>query len=315
VYRIRLPALSDVPQIAERLAQHPQVATAEPNYVHSLGVPQSPIASGIEAQPRVRRAGTEQPVLAILDSGVLDLPELSGLVVDRYNAVDPEREPTDPVGHGTQMALIAGGAVLPQGAAYGDVGEGVGLLAIRTFDDNGRASNFSLGRAIEYAVAEGAQVLNMSWGADHDSSVLRGAVAYAQSQAMVLVAAAGNRPDGEPVYPAGYDGVVAVSALNSDGSVWENSNLGEFVAVAAPGTAVFPVGHEGPPGAYAGTSVASAFVARSLVLYLQRTPGAGPEEAVEALYRTLTDRGEPGRDPVYGYGALDAAAMERFLGE
>jgi hypothetical protein len=235
-------------------------------------------------------------------------------VVGQLDALDPERALSDRTGHGTQMALIASGLVRPAGAPSATSNEGVPVLAIRTFDDNGYASNFSVMNSIAYAADRGARAVSLSWGTDTDSDFLRRAVVAARSKGMVVVASAGNVPHGRPVYPAAYPGVVAVSAMNENGSLWEKSNYGDMVFAAAPGRAQFPVGHDGPPGTYAGTSIGAPFVARELSLYMARHPEASVSEAVAAFKSALTDAGPEGKDPQYGYGAFDAAAIQRFRG-
>jgi hypothetical protein len=75
-----------------------------------------------------------------------------------------------------------------------------------------------------------------------------------------------------------------------------------------------PVGYNGPPGRYAGTSAATAYTAGILAQWLGLNPGATPERAAAALQSALTDVGAPGRDPRTGHGALDATAVARLLG-
>lgn len=312
IYRIRLPAGSNVPALVDQLAGYPIVARVEPNYVAQLpDMPPAQAAAGSAAWP----AGSPQglPSLAILDSGLMPSDGLNEWVVGRYDALNPDRPLNDTLGHGTQMAMIGAGAVQPGGVEEGP-NAGVPIVAIRAFDDNGNASSFSLMNSIDYAVQQGARVINLSWGTYTDSAFIRSAVDYAQSKGLTVVAATGNEPSGQPMYPAALPGVVGVSALNADGSVWESANTGAFVDLAAPGAASFPVGYEGPPGAYAGTSIASAYAARALALYYARHPNATQEQALTALASSLTDAGAEGRDAQYGLGMLDADAMNRLLG-
>ena len=171
--------------------------------------------------------------------------DLGKVVVGRYDATNPDRPLGDALGHGTQMALIAAGAVSPQ---KGTDALAVPLVAIRAFDDNGRASNFGLMRSMAYALEKGARVINMSWGTEAKSDFLATAVAYAQSKGAILVASAGNEPTQKAMYPAAYRDVVAVSALDADGKLWKSSNYGSFVSVAAPGYRDFPGRVQRPAG-------------------------------------------------------------------
>ncbi len=314
IYQLRLPTGINVLDLVEQLKRNPLTEEVEPNYAERIQ--RTPMQQALDASDTTPATPTAPPLaknaapLAILDSGLLGGVGLDAAVVGEYNALFPNAGMGDPQGHGTQMALVASGAIQPRGAATDN--EGVPLLAVRAFDENGATSNFALMRAIQYAINKGARVVNLSWGTETDSQFVADAVAYAQSRGVVVVAAAGNEPTGRRMYPAAYPGVIAVSALNADGTPWERSNYGNFVTVAAPGSARFPIGHRGPPGNYAGTSIASAQVARELALYFARNPKATAQDAVRALQKSVTDAGAAGRDPVFGYGALDAAAQAQL---
>ncbi|HMO52459.1 MAG TPA: S8 family serine peptidase [Kiritimatiellia bacterium] len=310
IYRIRLPPNTNVLALIDQLAGNPIISRAEPNYAYRLpnGQPETVAASGGE-RSGASRATEGVPPVAVLDSGLRALSELDGLVVGRFDAIQPERRLDDRAGHGTQMALIASGAIPPGGVAGDNVG--VPIVAIRAFDDNGYTSSYTMMRAIQQAATEGARVVNMSWGTETPSAFLESAMRQAQARGLLVVASAGNEPNGRPVYPAAYPGVISVSALQSDGTPWPRSNHGDTVTVAAPGTARFPIGHEGPPGSYAGTSIASAYVSRTLALYLAQNPKADARRARQAL---LSAASPPPTGAVrYGSGSVDDAAMNRLL--
>jgi hypothetical protein len=129
-------------------------------------------------------------------------------------------------------------------------------------------------RGIDYAIEQGARVVSLSWGSETSSTLLGSAVSYAAAKGLILVAAAGNTPTGKPVYPAAYDNVIGVGALAPNGEAWKQSNYGDFVAVSAPGLADLPVGYNGDPGVYAGTSIATAYTARRVAAILNRNPDA-----------------------------------------
>lgn len=312
IYQLRVPPGVNLLDLIDQARRHPLLADVEPNYVTRLPDLRPTDAAGpIPSQPQAPSTGFRGAApLAILDSGVSTDFGLDSWVAGRFNALAPDRDASDPVGHGTQMALVAAGLIRPAGAAPSD--EGLPVLAIRAFDDRGATSDFALIRAIDYAARQGARVLNLSWGTPTHSPFLADAIAYAQAKGLVVVAAAGNEPTGRPVYPAAYPGVVAVSAVTPKGDLWDRSNRGDFVTVAAPGAAVLPVGYQGPPGTYAGTSIASAAVARELALYFARHPNASARDAIAALQQAVTDAGPPGRDPLYGHGVLDPAAQARL---
>jgi subtilisin family serine protease len=88
--------------------------------------------------------------------------------------------------------------------------------------------------------------------------------------------------------------------------------VGNAVFLAAPGTADFPVGYQGQPGPYAGTSIAAATVSHALGLYFQRNPQATAEQATRALQSAVSQSGAA-RNAQVGHGVLDADALQRLL--
>jgi len=316
IYRIRLSEDQDIPALAEKLAGDARVAAAEPNY--TIPIPESTYDATSLLPVADEASETEAPPngaipVAVLDSGLLSMPGLDALVLAAYDVTSMSTNMTDPVGHGTQMALIAAGVILPMGVAASGA-QGVPIVAIRAFGDDGTTSNFDLIRSVNIAVENGARVMNMSWYSTAESDFLEDVIAYAKAEDVIMVAAAGNDPIGQPVYPAGFDGVIAVAAGNPDGSIWAQSNYGSFIALTAPGTAEMPIGYEGDPGLYAGTSIASAYTAGILARYLTQHPEATGEEALNALLGALTtDSGTLSVDK-HGDGLLDTDAVNRLLG-
>lgn len=309
IYRIRLPPGTNILALVEQLRRNSLVAAVEPNYAYRLPPPATETASRESGQGSVRRPPGGAAPVAVLDSGISHLTELEGFIAGGFNALQPGLDSMDTAGHGTQMALIASGVIAPGG---GMANEGVPVLGIRTFDDHGVTSNFAMMRSILHAASEGASVLNLSWGSPVASEFLEVSMAAAHRRGLILVAAAGNEPLNQPIYPAAFDSVIAVGAVLPDGSPWPHSNFGDFITVAAPGTATLPVGYQGGPGSYAGTSIATAYVSYALALYKQRHPNATPAQAIRALEAAVRVGGNA-RDPHVGAGVLDAAAMERLL--
>lgn len=308
VYRIRLPRHSNVPALVSELTGRTEIAAAEPNYATPL--PSAQTTSGGDAE-RIQGTvfdETAAPV-AVLDSGFQLHPSTEALPTAVYDALEPGREPDDPAGHGTQMALLASGAIAPEGVTRADIG--LPVLAIRAFDSNGYASNFGIMRAVNTAREQGAKVMNMSWGTETKSAFLENAMRRAAASDLVLIASAGNEPTGRPLYPAAYDTVLAVAGVDAGGRPWASSNYGDFVHCAAPAAARFPVGYEGPPGAYIGTSTSAALTSRVLGQYRRLHPEASAADALSAFRSALSAPADPsGR---YGDGVLDQAAIQRLL--
>ena len=274
IVRLRLPHGSDVQAITETIASTPGVQTAEPDYAYPLEGGSPAIGgTGASLPPPVDSPKNGNTIIAVLDSGLLSDYKASPFVQSAYDAVSPGAEVGDELGHGTQMTLIAAGAVNPLGAGS-ITPAGSPVVAIRAFDDNGFTSTYTLMRGIDYAIENGSRVLSLSWGSETSSTLLASAVRYAAAKGLILVAAAGNAPTGNPVYPAAYDNVIGVGALDPNGDTWDQSNYGDFVAVSAPGMADLPVGYKGDPGTYAGTSIATAYIARRIAAILNQNPDA-----------------------------------------
>ncbi len=252
IYRIKLSKGLSVEEALARVKALPNVKAAEPNLAFPrLGNTALPaLGSGVGINLNLQPGET---AVAVFDSG-LD-PQYASLPFIRgtYDAVDPSAEISDSLGHGTLTSLIAAGAITPLGAEAATTG--VPVLSIRTFDENGMTSSDTLMRALEYAANSGAKIISMSWGSDVDSAFMEQTMNFAAQNGITLYAAAGNEPTGIPIFPAGYDSVIAVGGLNPDGTPWEQSNYGDFVEAYGPAKAEF----EGK--AYAGTSIATPYEA------------------------------------------------------
>lgn len=314
IYRIRLAPGSNLAEILKALAKDPLVARAEPNLIYRPVTP-TRVEGGKAAVSRSRVGpGEGAAAVAVLDTGLSPDAGLGDRVLASLDALAPNRPLGDAAGHGTQMALIASGLAVPDGGEDTLNSAGVPIIPIRAFDDNGYASEFALMKSLSFALEHGARVISMSWGSETDSGFLADAMAYAADRGAVLVAAAGNEPTGRPMYPAANSHVLAVAGLAPDGSVWAQSNYGRFVGLAAPAFANLPVGYNGPPGAYAGTSVATAFTANALARYFALHPEATARQALDALTKALTQVSSAATNAHAEIGRLDSQAVAAFLG-
>ncbi|NKB23672.1 MAG: S8 family serine peptidase [Kiritimatiellae bacterium] len=241
IYRIRVDPNTDILSLTDRLKNHRLVAGVEPNYAYDVNEPNK-IAEynpGSTTKLNLDLADVEGSPIAILDSGLQALAELIDHIIGSLDALNPDAPITDAAGHGTQMALIASGAVVPGGAPEIE-GDDPKLIAIRSFDENGRSTSFSLMNSVQYALEKGARYMSMSWGSEAYSEFLEPVLSEVCSKGVIPIASVGNEPT-RPIYPAAYPSVLGIGALYGD-SIWERSNFGEPVDLVAPGTGKFLVG-------------------------------------------------------------------------
>ncbi|MCX6019512.1 MAG: S8 family serine peptidase, partial [Chloroflexi bacterium] len=226
--------------------------------------------------------GTPGTVIAIIDSGIdRQHPDLASRLwvnpgeipnngidddnngyvddVHGWNFVAKSNDVADVNGHGTQVAGVA--------AAAGNNGEGIAgvcwdcrIMVVKAMQASGVANYSDIAAAVNYAVAKGARVINLSLGGYADSTALRTAIQTAAGSA-VIVAGAGNDSTANRFYPAAYANVLGVAATTSTNTKVGLSNYGDWVSLAAPGEAITTtfLGSDYGPGS--GTSLASPFVA------------------------------------------------------
>jgi hypothetical protein len=287
IYRITFPEDVDIQAVIREIKNISSVDSVEPNYAYPI---QKPIPYSIPLQEAELKAGYYDPAsdiapIAILDSGLStsDL-DFDKLVISSLDVMNPDVKITDTIGHGTQMALIATGLVEPYGAEGESSKSYNPIIAIKAFDENGYITDFNIMESINFALNNNARVMSLSWGTETNSAFMEKAFQYASAKGMIIVAAAGNEPTGKPVYPAAYPSVIGVGALGPHGTTnWINSNYGSFVAFYAPGFANLPVGHNGDPGVYAGTSISAAYVANSISSFLSQNLSSTKKDVLEFL--------------------------------
>src|SRR5262249_2389905 len=148
-----------------------RIAGAQPNYFFRQGGAEEPqpASAGDPAQyvitklhlPDAHRVATGQNILvAVIDSGIDTAhPELAGTIAGSFDVLGPHETPS----HGTAMA----GAIAAHGRLMG-VAPRVRLLAVRSLDANGQGTSLSIADGIEWAVARGARVINMSFAGPQD---------------------------------------------------------------------------------------------------------------------------------------------------
>jgi subtilisin family serine protease len=231
-----------------------------------------------------------------------------------WNFVFGNNDVTDHNGHGTHVA----GTI----AATGDNGIGVigvawhsRVMPVKGLDDNGFGFDFTLAPAIEYAAANGADVINASWEGQDSSQSIEEAIQFATGLGAVFVAAAGNESqDAMNAFPASSPEAITVAASDPFGNLAFFSNFGPKIDTTAPGVDILSLQASGtflgPPvsDGYTrldGTSMAAPHVSGVAALALSENPAYSPEQVRQIIRSSNTANPFDSR---FGYGSLNAAA-------
>ncbi|MFJ6156473.1 S8 family serine peptidase [Pseudarthrobacter sp. NPDC092184] len=282
--------------------------------------------------------------VAIIDSGVdAEHPDLKGAVTGGYDASGSGRpDGQQGVGvkpeHGTLVATMLAGrghqpatpspspsasaspAPAPSGAAPDGI-VGVApeseILSVSTWlgsaNPSGKSDQDQIPEAVRWAVDNGAKVINISlgsttpqWPQSWDAAFL-----YAEQKDVVIVAAAGNRVGGniQVGAPATIPGVLTVAGLDRKGAASiDASSQGISIGVAAPAENLLGGLPGGGYAEWAGTSGSAPIVAGVAALIRSKWPSMSAEQVINRIVSTARDAGAPGKDPLYGFGVLNAEA-------
>jgi subtilisin family serine protease len=203
-----------------------------------------------------------------------------------------DRDPMDGHGHGTHVAGISA-AVTDNGIGIAGVTWGCRIMAVRVgYKDAAGRGVMQLKDAVDgiyYAVDNGADILNLSWGSTHNSELLQDAIAYASERGVVVCAAAGNENAETYFYPAACGGslVLAVGATDQKDDKASYSSFGNWVHVSAPGSSILSTCVSGNYCSKSGTSMAAPHVAGMAGLLLSRFPGWSAEFIMAMLLNSV----------------------------
>ncbi len=350
----------DTVMASKALARRADVALAEPNFIrHALVTPNDPLYPLQWHYPLINlpaawdlTTGSTNVKVAVIDTGVLHgHPDLQGQLAPGFdfisnsaaaldgNGIDPDPEdPGDGGGvgpssfHGTHVAGTIGAKTQN---AYGVAGVAwnVTLVPLRVLGFGG-GTDFDILQAVRYAAglpnnsgtSNKVDVINLSLGGTGYSQTAQNVFAQARSAGVIVVAAAGNNNSSQLFYPASYDGVVSVSAVDLLKQKAGYSNFGTAVDVAAPGgdiatdrngdgyaDGVLSTLKDELSGAfnfrfYNGTSMAAPHVTGVVALMKSVKPSLTPAEfdTLLASGSLTTDLGAAGRDDIFGNGLIDA---------
>ncbi len=281
-------------------------------HLRAMGAP-----AGWEGSPRGKGV-----IVAVIDTGIAPVEDLAGTkLLPGASFVPGTRSAVDDQGHGTH---VAGTIAQTTNNATGTAGVApeATLLPVKVLTSIGLGSSAWIAAGIDYAVDEGADVINLSLGGGY-SAIIHNAIKKAEKQGVVVVAAAGNSGRRGVSWPGALKETIGVSATGPDGTLAPYSSYGEGVDIAAPG------GDKRKPGGgvlqdtidgrgghhyveFQGTSMATPHVAGAAAVLLST---GMPSDAVRRTLLSSARTQGDGWNEKYGYGNLDlGAALSKGIG-
>ena len=307
----RVLATMEAPESFDIAAAQAAIGRAAPqaevdyNHVYRPEARQQPPASGGsspgELFPAAASVRPASAPIGLIDTAIdAGHPALRAANV-QYRDFTPPGQPR-PSAHGTSVLSILVG----EAPGYRGLLPGAAVLAGAVFfngpDGREIATTSSLVRALDWMTVNRVPVVNMSLAGPRNA-ILATAIDRAFDTGTVVVAAVGNRgPAARPLYPAAYERVIAVTAINGSRRVYRLANRGAHVDFAAPGVKVLHADREAGYRSSSGTSLAAPFV--TAVIATSCAEVRPIDACLQALQRTAEDIGEAGFDPVFGHGLI-----------
>lgn len=308
--------------LAEALAHlraQPEVAVAEPDGVARTGSfrPNDPDYSREWHHERLGTPeawaftrGATNLVVAVVDTGIAPTAEFGERLLPGRNFVHNNADTSDLDGHGTMCAGIIGCT-----GQNGRLGAGFDwncrLLPVKVITGS-LGSYAAMAAGIDYAVAQGARVINLSAGGDNDSAILGDAVRRAVAAGVIFVTITHNDSRNIITFPGRMPESITVGASTRNDFRAPYSNWGPRVDLLAPGEDVYSINTSGNAQPGGATSAAAPQVSGAAALLLSLRPTLRQED-VRTILRAAAadDLGEPndtpGFDEFHGAGRLDVA--------
>ena len=319
--------------LAAQLRSDPDVAAVIPDARVTLDAwpasdsPNDPSYASYQAELRLigvpaawrTTTGSASVIVAIIDTGTTTNHEdLAGITfVSPFNEITGTTGAADDNGHGTHVTgTIA--AQTNNGKGIAGIAPGVRIMPIKALDASGSGYFSAFLAGIDYAVAHGAKIINVSLSGSLDAgsvAAMQPTLDAAYAAGVTIIAAAGNDSNNSIMYPCAFNHVICVAATDNSDAHASFSNANAYVDISGPGVneaSTYPFGCGAfVPSCYvlmSGTSMATPHLVGVAALVLSAHPTDTPAQIETALEGTAVDLGTAGRDNTFGYGRVNAAA-------
>ena len=313
VHLVSLPGNASEKAIAARLAHHPLLKSAEVDRLVTADL----AANDPYASSQWHLAKMQAPIawdtaqgsgitLAVLDSGVeATHPDLAAQMVPGWNVFDNTAITADARGHGTQVAGAAA-ASLNNATGVASMAGKARILPVRITAADGTTTYLStVAQGLAYAIDKGARVANVSYSVAGSTAVQAAAQAMKDRNGLVFVSAGNNNVD---LGVAASSAFIVVAATDANDAKASWSNYGKYVHLAAPGVSITTTSTGSSYAGVSGTSFSAPLAAGVAALMMSANPALSSAQIESLLFATAKDLGAVGRDPIFGYGRVDAAA-------
>lgn len=256
--------------------------------------------------------GSAEILVAVLDTGVdYNHPDLQERIMAGYDFYYNDSDPMDDVGHGTMVAGIIA-AVSNNEFGVAGVDQACKILPVKAGISTGFKDSAIIA-GIQYAMDQGADIINMSFGGKDMSQEMKDILWDAYEKGIILVAASGN--DNTLVYyPAALPPVISVGATNIYDVCTSFSNYGEKLDLTAPGSDIYSTTINNNYKSQSGTSFSAPIVSGIAALLKGRNPSLTPAEVEYLLERSASRQSDLQWNNNYGYGRVNAVgSMETLL--
>ncbi|UBM59219.1 S8 family serine peptidase [Marinilongibacter aquaticus] len=325
VLKLKVDDGQDILDLIESLKDDPTIEYAEPVYKRSIighttaTAPSDPSYVNQWFLDRVRaedawaaNAGGGTVVVAVVDNAIdTNHVDLKGNLLPGFDVADNDLDPNPPnanFSHGTHVSGIVSAVTNNAIGIASAANNKIKVLPIKaTYDISSYRSIDEGYEGIEKAIEQGVDIISLSWGGEGYSQTEQDVINHAYEQGILVLAAAGNESNDILQYPASYDHVVSVAALDDDDQLSSFSSYGNAVDISAPGRGILSTIPFNTYANFNGTSMATPLVASCAGYLLSCFPTLSPDSLEYVLKSTSDDisAANPSKDGQVGAGCVN----------